>query len=133
MRDHLGDLAWLDTVIERRVQVIRHLDCLVSGDEYGQRDDAAVARRETRTFPYLSEKAVMCVPLEGWCDHSDVFGREHWLTSWTSLRLGMTCRCGDEQERRQGRGNSIHRLPFIPMQTAQSDTAVAMSRSLFIV
>src|SRR6266566_1767887 len=107
MCDHLGDLAWLDTVIERQIQVIRHLDRLVSGDEYGQRDDAAVARRETRTFPYLSEKTVMRIPLEGWRDHSDVFGREHWLTSWISLGLGVNRRWGDEQQRCQGRGNSF--------------------------
>ena len=57
MRDDLGDFAWLDTVIERQVQMRRHLDRLVARDQDGEGDDAPVAWGEARPFPHITEKA----------------------------------------------------------------------------
>ena len=72
MRDDLGDLARLDAVIEREVQMVRHLDRLVAGDQRRERDDAAVPRRETGAFPYVPELAVLRVLLEGRGDRAYV-------------------------------------------------------------
>ncbi len=33
MCDHLGDLARLQTAIEREIHVLRHLDCLISRNQ----------------------------------------------------------------------------------------------------
>jgi hypothetical protein len=51
MRDDLRDLARLDAVIERQVEMVVQLDGLVARDQGGERDDAAVPRRETGAFP----------------------------------------------------------------------------------
>ena len=56
MGDDLGDLARLDAVVEREVQMARHLDRLVAGDQRRERDDAAVPRREPRAFPEVAEQ-----------------------------------------------------------------------------
>ena len=69
----LGDLARFDAVIERQVEMVGHLDCLVARNQCGKRNDAAVAWRETGAFPYIPEKAVLRVLIKRWSDHSDIF------------------------------------------------------------
>lgn len=44
MSDDLGDLGGLHAVVERKVDVVRHLDRLVARDQRGERDNAAVAQ-----------------------------------------------------------------------------------------
>jgi hypothetical protein len=51
MRDDLGNLARLNAVIERQVQVEGHLDRLVARDQRGERNDAAVSGHKARAFP----------------------------------------------------------------------------------
>jgi hypothetical protein len=55
MCDELGDLRRLDAVVERQVDVVRHLDRVVARDERGERNDAAVPGSEAGPFPYLAE------------------------------------------------------------------------------
>ena len=75
MRDYLGDLTRFDAVIERQVEVARHLDRLVARDEDGERHDAAVPRRKTRALPQVAQKSVLRVLLKGWGDRPDLVKR----------------------------------------------------------
>src|SRR5439155_7914382 len=59
MRDDLGDFGGLDAVVERDVQVVSHLDRLVSCDQRSQRHDATVADTETGTLPYIAEQRAL--------------------------------------------------------------------------
>jgi hypothetical protein len=61
VRDDLRNLSGLDAVFEREVEVIWHFDCLIAGDECRQCHDAAVAKREPGTFPYLAKQAVLSI------------------------------------------------------------------------
>src|SRR5947207_1469027 len=58
MRDDLGDLARLHTVIERKLELMRQLDRLVARDQRRQGDDAAVARRQSGAPPQVGERAL---------------------------------------------------------------------------
>jgi hypothetical protein len=60
------DLAWLHPIVQREVQVERHLDRLLARDERSEGDDAAIARRKLRAFPDFAEQAVSLVFLKGW-------------------------------------------------------------------
>ena len=75
MRDDLGNLPRFDVVIERQLEMVRHLDRLVARNQRGERNDAAVARRETRAFPYVAEKTVLCVLFKGRGDHPRILKR----------------------------------------------------------
>ena len=70
MRDDLGHLLRLDAIVERQVQVERHLDRLVARDQRGERDDAAIAGREAGALPHVAEQAVLRILLEGRGDHT---------------------------------------------------------------
>jgi hypothetical protein len=45
MRDDLRKFAWLDTIIERRVEMVWHLDRLITCDQGCHGNDAAVSWR----------------------------------------------------------------------------------------
>ncbi len=81
MRDDLGDFGRLDAVIERDVQVIRHLDRLVARDQRGKRDNAAVAYAEARAFPHVAKQRVLRVFFKRGRHHADV------LTPFGLIRL----------------------------------------------
>src|SRR5688572_31537221 len=78
MRDGLRDLARRDAVVERDVEVVRHLDRLIARDERGERHDAAVTWRKTGPLPYLAQQTVLRVLFERRRDHADFSKREHW-------------------------------------------------------
>jgi hypothetical protein len=71
MRDDLGDLARLDAVVERQLQLLRHLDGLVARDQRRQSDDAAVAVGEPAAAPQLGERP-LGVFFEGRRDVADI-------------------------------------------------------------
>ena len=73
MRDDLRDLARLDTTIECSVHVEGQFDALVARDQNGQGDDAAIAPGETRSFPNLTEKALLRIPVKGWSNCAELF------------------------------------------------------------
>src|SRR5882762_3270766 len=87
MRDDFGDLTRLDAAIERTRHVVRHVDRLIAGDEDRERNDAAIAWRKARSFPYVAEKTTLRVLLEGRRDHPDIVKRQHWLRSCNGLCL----------------------------------------------
>jgi len=72
MRDDLREFARLDAVIEGLVEIVGKRRCLVARDQGSDRDDAAVARREAGTLPYLAVKALLGVLLEGRRNPPDV-------------------------------------------------------------
>jgi hypothetical protein len=45
MRDDLRKFAWLDPIIERQVEMVGHLDRLITGDQGRDGDNAAVSWR----------------------------------------------------------------------------------------
>ena len=51
MRDDLGNLARFYTVIERKVEMVGHLDRLVAPDQSGDCYNAAIPWREPKAFP----------------------------------------------------------------------------------
>src|SRR5438552_3093688 len=109
MRNDLGNLARLDAVIERMVQVTRHLDRLVARNKDRKRDDAAVARRKTRTLPQVSQNTVLRVLVERGRDHSDIVTHKHGMRSWLRLcRVALRRRCADETERRKRPCKNFH-------------------------
>ena len=64
VRNDLRDLARLDTVVEREVEMIWHLDGLIARDKGSQGHNAAVARREAGALPYVAEETVLCIGLQ---------------------------------------------------------------------
>src|SRR5438105_1854582 len=60
MRDDLRNLARLDAVLERAIEIVGQGQGEIAGYESRDRDEASIARRQTRTFPYLAVKAI-CV------------------------------------------------------------------------
>ena len=66
-----GDLGRLDAVVERTIELARHIDGLVARDQRRQGDDAAVARRQAGTSPQVGDRPLR-VFLEGRCDLADV-------------------------------------------------------------
>src|SRR5207244_13129317 len=83
VRDDLGDLARLHAVVERQVEVVRHLDRLVACDQRGERNDAAVARAEATPCRYVAEKTFLRVLLKGRRYGPNIARRAHW----SDLRL----------------------------------------------
>ena len=78
--------AGFDAVIERQIEIVGHLDGLVARDQRGERDDAAVAWRETRALPHLAEKTVLRVFIQRRGDHPDIVTRQRRLRAWRGLR-----------------------------------------------
>ena len=72
MRDDLRDFARFDTVVEREVEMRRHLDRLVACDQRCEGDDAPVAWGEARPLPHITEKCALRVPLECRRYHSNI-------------------------------------------------------------
>src|SRR3712207_1279263 len=97
MRDDLRDLARLDTVVERKVEIVGHLDRLVARDQGSKRDEAAVPRREIGTFPYVPEQRALRVLREGRGDRADIVKREHRIRPWYRLCRIRLRRCRSDQ------------------------------------
>ena len=72
MGDDLRDLARLDAVLERAVEIIGHGQGEIAGNESGDRDQASIAPRQTRAFPYLAVKAILRIFLKSGCNRPDV-------------------------------------------------------------
>src|SRR6516162_4136988 len=68
MRDDFRNLSWFNAIVECNVEVVGHLDRLVSRDQGGNCNHAAVSWRQAGTFPQLSKRA-LCVLLKGWRYH----------------------------------------------------------------
>jgi hypothetical protein len=64
VRNDLRDLARLDTVVEREVEMIWHLDSLIARDQGSQGHNAAVVRPEAGALPYVAEEKVFCIGLQ---------------------------------------------------------------------
>ena len=93
MRDDLGNLAGLHAVIEREVEIGRHLDGLAARDQGGERNDASVSCRQARAFPDIAEKTVLCVLLECRRDHPHILKRQLRLRAWRGFYLVRLSRC----------------------------------------
>src|SRR5438093_4002162 len=106
VRDDLGDLARLDAVVERQVEVVPHLDRLVACDQGGKRDDAAVSWCETRALPNIAEKTALRVLLQGRRHRSHIVKSGHWRRSWSDPGLSR-CRT-DQTEQRDRRSCKFH-------------------------
>jgi hypothetical protein len=78
MGDDLRYFAGLDTVVERKVEIIRHLDRLVAGDQGRERDDATVARREAGALPYVAKKPILGVGRQRRRDLAHILIGRHW-------------------------------------------------------
>ena len=118
MRDDLRDLARLDAVIERQVEMVRHLDGLVARDQCGQRNDAAVARREAGAFPHIAEQR-LGVLLERGSDHSDIVERIGVQHVFGLLRLN---RKRNNQAEQQNRPDETFHLNLANVVSQEDET-----------
>jgi hypothetical protein len=78
MRDDLGDFAWLHAIVEREVEVVRHLDRLMTRDQGRHGNDAAVSWREIRALPQITEKKALRVSFKRRRDHPNILKCQHW-------------------------------------------------------
>jgi hypothetical protein len=72
MGNDLGNLAWLDAVIEGQVQIFGQFDHLIARDQGRDRDDAAVARLKSGALPEISENNAFGIFFRGLgqrCEH----------------------------------------------------------------
>jgi hypothetical protein len=65
VRDDLGNLARLDAVIERELDLLREARGVLARDQRGDRDQAAVARREVGALPQVAGEALAGIAVEG--------------------------------------------------------------------
>jgi hypothetical protein len=65
MRDRLGQLFARDAVLQRALDVKRHLVGAVERDKACDRDEAAVARRKLGAFPHVAEQHIIGVMRKG--------------------------------------------------------------------
>src|SRR5687768_1176673 len=100
MRDDLRDLTRLDTVVERKIEIVGHLDRLVARDQGSKRDEAAGPRCEIVTFPYVPEQCALRIPREGRGERADIVKREHRIRPWYRLCRVSLPRCRSDQEKR---------------------------------
>ena len=123
MGDDLGDLARLEAVVEREVQMARHLDRLVAGDERRERDDAAVPRREPRAFPEVPDRAAR-VLRERRGDRLHLLERRR---ARRGLRLVRLRRCrGHQRKRCECRGKTFQ-FDLLSVRSADTSKPVAGS------
>ena len=118
MRDDLRDLGRLDAIVERTLELARHIDGLVARDHRRQRDDAAVARRQTGTPPQVGERPLR-VLLERRRDLSDIverIGVQHVLGL---LRLN---RKRNHQAERQNRRDETFHLNLASVVSQEDET-----------
>src|SRR5437899_3070806 len=64
MSDDLRNLSRLHPVIERKIEMIWHLDGLIACDQRCQCDNAAVTRCEAGAFPHVAEETLLRVSLQ---------------------------------------------------------------------
>src|SRR5690242_1634486 len=108
MRDDLGNLAWLNTVIEREVHVVGHLNRLVSRDQSCESNNAAISRRKTRTFPQFGKRPLR-VLVKRWSHHSGVvYDLHQFRLLILSSEITLPPRCGEKSERGNGYGDHFH-------------------------
>ena len=97
MRDDLGNLAGLDAILERQIEMVRHLDRLISRDQRRQSHNAAIPRRQPGALPQVAEKRTLRVSRERGRNLPNVVERWYrWKTIWSlhrccPLRLGAGC------------------------------------------
>ena len=89
MRDDLRDFRRRDAVVERQVDVVRHLDRLAARDQHGERHHAAVARRQAGPLPDLAEEAVLRVRLQRWGGGPDIVRLRHGGDHQKATRLPL--------------------------------------------
>lgn len=65
MGDDLGDLAGLDPVVERHLEIVWHLDRLFARNQDREGHDTAIAWRQVGTAPKITEKRSVRLPLQG--------------------------------------------------------------------
>ena len=75
MRDNLGDFGRLNAVIEREVEILRHLSGLIARDQRRERDDATIAKVEAGPLPQVAEQGILLVLFERGRDRAHVFAR----------------------------------------------------------
>jgi hypothetical protein len=104
VRDDLREFGRLHAVVESEIERARKLDRLVAGDKRGDRDDAAVPRRQTRPLPQIAEHDVIRIFFEGGRDSADVFGRRMVFTPSVLFAAGSA---GDDRKRKQGATSNL--------------------------
>ena len=89
-------LGRLHAIVEREVEIVRQFDRLIARDERGDRDDATVARRQSRSLPEIAEHDALRIFFEGGRDGANVFGRGHGFQSFDGCLL-TAGRAGDDR------------------------------------
>jgi len=65
------------SAVERESEIVREFHGLVARDQGGDRDDAAVPRRQTWPFPEIAYNNGLAVLFESGRDRPKVFGHRH--------------------------------------------------------
>lgn len=72
MRDGFRDFGRPHAVVEREIEIERHLDRLVARNQRGDGDEATVAGTQAWALPHLAEQSVLRVVVERGRDRLDV-------------------------------------------------------------
>ena len=56
LREKSAGTIRLDAIIEREIEIVRHLNCLITRNQGSERDDTTVPGPKTRTFPHIAEE-----------------------------------------------------------------------------
>ena len=89
-----------DAVIEREVEVVRHLGGLIARDQCGQRDNAAVARVEAGALPKVAEQSVLLIFFKGGRDRAHIVAR--------LLRIACAADGREQRQRCECHGDKLH-------------------------
>src|SRR4030088_654614 len=98
MRDGFRDFGRPHAVVEREIEIERHLDHLVARNQRGDGDEAPVAGTQAWALPHLAEQPVLRVVVER--RRGGLDARTADRLRWGHVIYLLSLKCRSEQSKR---------------------------------